>query len=80
MKKLLRNTVVTTLIFVFGFSGNEATAREYCSYLAGCGYEECCSAPCLTPAIAFGAITLGAIIAVAMQHSHGNTLHEHAHD
>lgn len=57
-------------VFVASSFGNtQLNAAQYCADVAGCGYEECRSSPCLTPAIALGAIALVAIIAVAVQNS-----------
>lgn len=47
------------------------------SNTGGCGYIECRQSPCLTPAIALGVIALVAIVAVALQDSHGS--HGHCH-
>lgn len=49
----------------------------YESNTGGCGYMECRETPCLTPAIALGTIALVAIVAVALQDSHGS--HGHCH-
>lgn len=76
MKKL-KVIALATLIAMTGSMSCRVEAAEYCSETAGCGYEQCRQAPCLTPAIALGAIALVAIIAVAVQNSgHG---HSHSH-
>jgi hypothetical protein len=54
-----------------------ADAELYATNTGGCGYEECRQTPCLTPAIALGTIALVAIVAVALQESHG--AHGHCH-
>lgn len=78
MKKIKRFVALATLLAMFGTASHSVEAQEYCYDTAGCGYEQCCQAPCLTPAIALGAIALVAIIAVAVQNSshHG---HGHCH-
>ena len=53
---------------------------EYSTDAGGCGYQECRRAPCIAPAIALGTIALIAIIAVAVQNSHGGGGHDHAHN
>ncbi|MBA3957625.1 MAG: hypothetical protein H0X51_04415 [Parachlamydiaceae bacterium] len=78
MKALKRFIALATVAAMFGTSAHSLNAAEYCYDTGGCGYEECRQAPCLTPAIALGAIALIAIIAVAVQNSshHG---HGHSH-
>lgn len=81
MKKIKNLILATaTVAMVFGSSQNLQANQcggtdQFCTELAGDGYEECCQAPCLTPAIALGAIALVAIIAVAVSNSN----HGHAH-
>lgn len=86
MKSLKRITAALTLLAMLGT--NSIQAEECCPYpypdtyaydMGGCGYDECRQAPCLSPAIALGAIALVAIIAVAVQNSshHG---HCHSHN
>jgi len=79
MKKIKKLVALATLVAMFGTSAQSLSAQEYpCYETAGCGYEECCQAPCMTPAIALGAIALVAIIAVAVQNS-GHHGHCHSH-
>lgn len=59
------------------FAGHTQTVQAESCYTGGCGYQECRQCPCLTPAIALGAIALVAIIAVAVQNS--NNKHAHCH-
>lgn len=80
MNTLKRFVALATVASLLNSAGNHAEGQEYCSYVAGCGYQECCSAPCLTPAIALGTVVLTGIIVLALQHSHGQTGHGHAHD
>jgi hypothetical protein len=80
MKRLNKLVASLTIAAIFGSAlSNNLSAEEFCSDLAGCGYEECRSAPCLTPAIALGAVALVAIIAVAIQNSSGRSCHGHSH-
>lgn len=79
MKIFKRLVASATLLAMAATSAQSLSADdcEYASPVAGCGYEQCCEAPCLTPAIALGAIALVAIVAVALQNSsHG---HGHSH-
>jgi hypothetical protein len=80
MKSCKKFIALMTLISLFSSSINEVEAVDYCSYVGGCGYEECCAAPCLTPAIALGTVVLTGIIVLALQHSHGRVGHSHSHD
>ena len=57
----------------------DSLQADECSYVGGCGYQECCASPCLTPAIALGAIAIVAIVAVALQNTHGHHNHHHSH-
>lgn len=75
MKALKKWLVLTLSVALLNSSIGSIHATEYCYDLAGCGYQECRSAPCLTPAIALAALALAAIIAVAVQNSH----HDHSH-
>ena len=62
-------------IALFGSSINTVEAQDYC-YTGGSGYLEYRSAPCVATSVALSALALGAIIAVAVQHSS----HDHGHD
>lgn len=79
MKKINKFFATLVLITMMGSTASSANAAEYCTEIAGCGYEDCKSAPCLTPAIALGAIALVAIIAVAIQNSDKGHCHGHDH-
>jgi hypothetical protein len=79
MKNLKRWIGIATLTAMIGSSTHSLNAQEYCADAAGCGYEQCRSAPCLTPAIALGAIALVAIIAVAVQNTSNHHAHSHSH-
>ena len=79
MKNIKKMVALATLTAMIGSSFQGLGAQEYCSEIAGCGYEECRTAPCLTPAIALGAIALVAIIAVAVQNSRNGSCHSHSH-
>lgn len=70
---------VVAVLAMFSFSAKDATAGEYATNTGGCGYTECCDAPCLAPAIALGTIALVAIIAVAVQ-NHSKSHHGHSHN
>jgi len=72
LKKLITLSLLTTL-----FSAHTKLAADECVYQSGCGYRTCRECPSLTPAIALGAVTLVAIIAVAVQNS--NNKHGHCH-
>ena len=82
IKKLI--AAIAAAAMVFGSAQNldanqcAGGTEQFCTELAGDGYQECCQAPCLTPAIALGAIALVAIIAVAVSNSdHGRNTHCH---
>ena len=51
------------------FSPSRLAAQEYCADIGGGGYEDCRRAPCITPAIALGAVAIIAFAAVAIQNS-----------
>ena len=73
------NKIAATSLLITMISTSCLHSAEYCTEVAGCGYEECKSAPCLTPAIALGAIALVAIVAVAIQNSDKGHCHGHSH-
>lgn len=75
LKKLVALAAVTA---VMGSSINTLNADQ-CATISGCGYQECCASPCLTPAIALGAVAVVAIAAVALQNTHGHSNHSHVH-
>ncbi len=54
---------------------------KYCETVGGCGYQQCKSCPVLAPAVLFAAITLGAIIAIAIkaEKEDAHTSHTHTH-
>lgn len=79
MKTFKKAIALATLLAMFGTSARNLSAVEYCYEGPGCGYEQCRQAPCLTPAIALGAIALVAIIAIAVQNS-GHHGHCHSHN
>ncbi len=79
MKNIRKFSALIALFIFFGSFTQSLHGEQYCSEIAGCGYEECRSAPCVTPAIALGAIALVAIIAVALQNSEGGSCHGHSH-
>lgn len=58
-------------------SSSQLKADEYCIDTGGYCYEDCRRAPCITPAIALGAVALVAIIAVAIQNSNNGSGHCH---
>ena len=58
--------------------GAHPNEEYYYADTGGCGYEECCRASCLAPAVALGTIALVAIIAVAVQNSNSGGS-DHAH-
>ncbi len=64
------------ILAVVGGSVNQLAAEECYTDTGGCGYEECCRASSLAPAIALGAIAVVAIVAVAVQNTSG---HGHCH-
>lgn len=78
--KSLKNIVAAAIIMVMAGSAVNSVQADECTTLAGCGYQECCASPCLTPAIALGAIAIVAIVAVALQNSHGHHNHSHSHN
>ena len=66
---------IIALATAVAFLGSSAQlqADEDCGYLGGCCYQECRTCPQVAPAVAFGAIALIAIIAVAVQSNHGHS-------
>lgn len=72
LKKLIAFSCGIAMLF-----SQTSEAANYSTDTGGCGYEECRQTPALTPAIALGTIALVAIVAVALQDSHGS--HGHCH-
>jgi len=79
MKMFKKLVVLATLTAMVGTSAHNLNAQEYVTDCGGYGYEQCCRAPSLAPAIALGTIALVAIIAVAVQNTHHHG-HGHNHD
>lgn len=77
MKKIKNLIVFTAVAAMLSASSQNLNAEACVSDVAGYGYEECCSAPSLTPAMALGAIALVAIIALAIQNSSHGHCHSH---
>lgn len=78
MTSLRKWMALAAVLSMLSFSTRDANAGEYATNVGGCGYTECCDAPCLAPAIALGTIALVAIIAVAVQ-NHSKSHHGHSH-
>lgn len=79
MKQLKNLIAVGTVMAMAATSAHSLSAQDYTYDVGGCGYDDCRQAPCLTPAIALGAIALVAIIAVAVSNS-SHCDHCHGHD
>lgn len=77
MKGLKRMIALLTAVALVGLSSHSAEAQEYFSATGGYGYQESRQSGYLAPAIALGTIALVAIIAVALQDSHGGHGHSH---
>ena len=77
MKRFNRLVALATVVAMFGLSSHSAEAQVYASDLGGYGYAESRQSGALAPAIALGTIALIAIIAVALQDSHGGHSHSH---
>lgn len=79
MKYVKKLMALAAAVAMLSATSRDVHAGEYATNAGGCGYTECCEAPCLAPAIALSTIALVAIIAVAVQnHSHHG--HGHAHN
>lgn len=79
MKGLKRMIALLVAVAIAGLSSHSAVAQEYyASNTGGYGYQESRQSGYLAPAIALGTIALVAIIAVALQDSHGGHGH-HSH-
>lgn len=73
-KKIFSSLLAATLLF----SASNLSAQDYyCEDTGGYCYEDCRRAPCITPAIALGAVALVAIVAVAVQNSNNGSGHSH---
>lgn len=77
MKQHLTKRLVTLFAVTALLTTHTQSLQADSCYTGGCGYQECRQCPCLTPAIALGAVALVAIIAVAVQNT--NNKHAHAH-
>jgi hypothetical protein len=77
MKKMNKMVVLATLMAMLGTSTSNLSAQDiYRSNAGGFGYNECCRATSLAPAIALGTIAIVAVVAVAVQNRSG---HGHCH-
>ncbi|MFA6914954.1 MAG: hypothetical protein WC222_01030 [Parachlamydiales bacterium] len=73
--KLVKKLMALGLAVALFSSSSNLNAQDCCVDTGGYCYEDCRRAPCITPAIALGAVALVAIIAVAVQNS--NSGHSH---
>lgn len=86
LKKIISATILLTTISSSNLTAEACSVNVIdpyapgCVDTGGCGYADCCTSPCLTPAIALGAIAIVAIIAVAVQTRSGNGHHGHGHN
>jgi hypothetical protein len=79
LKKLVVAATMSVLILA-GSGQLNAQGPGYGSDCEGCGYEQACCAPSISPAIVVGAIAIAAIIAVAVQNDpSGHHHHHHSH-
>jgi hypothetical protein len=79
LRKSLKKIAATgTLMAMALTSTNQLQAQEYCSQVAGCGYEESYCCPSMTPYILLGTIAVVAIIVLAVSNSH-HKHHGHCH-
>lgn len=75
MKKCIASAALLAMV---GTASN-CLADEYCVENGGCGFNDCCRASSLAPAIALGTIAVIAIVAVAVQNTSGHS-HCHSHN
>lgn len=93
LNKLLVYTTIFATICSSNLNADESSsecAQESCEVAnpnAGCwggtdgtAYAESCTSPCLTPAIALGAIAVIAIVAVIIQNNGDGHAHAHSHN
>ncbi len=80
--KFVKKFIASLLAFAMLCSSSSANAQDYyyegqdyCVDTGGYCYEDCRRAPCITPAIALGAVALIAIVAVAIQNSSSDHSH-----
>lgn len=79
MKVVKKLIAVATAVAMVGLSSQSIEAQEFfASDTGGYGYSESRQAPALAPAIALGTVALVAIVAVALQDSHGGHSHGHS--
>lgn len=77
MKSFRRLIAAAIAVAMVGLTSHSAEAADYASNTGGFGYAESRQSGTLAPAIALGTIALVAIIAVALQDSHGGHGHSH---
>ncbi len=75
--KFAKKFIALWLVLASLCSSAHLNAQEYSIDTGGYCYEDCRRAPCITPAIALGAVALVAIIAVAIQNSNNGSGHCH---
>lgn len=77
MNKLRNLAAALTIATTIGASTAPLNA-DYCrGDTRGCGYEDCCTAPCISPTVALGAVAVVAVVAVII-HSNDHS-HHHSH-
>lgn len=81
MSKLKKIVLLLTLaVMASGSFSNNLAAQDYTTEVGGCGYQDSCSSPSLTPYIALATVVIIAIVAVAVRHTHHHhNNHAHSH-
>ncbi|MFQ5729999.1 MAG: hypothetical protein ACE5GN_06530 [Waddliaceae bacterium] len=78
MNRFKKMIAVLTLAATLSTSAGILNA-DYCSDCnSGCGYDDCCRAPCISPTVALGTVAVVAAIAIII-HNKKNSHSHHAH-
>lgn len=79
MKRMLKRIATGATLMATLASTSNADAQEYACDVTGCGYQETCCAPTLTPYILLGTVAIVAIIVLAVSNNHHKNSHCHSH-
>jgi len=74
MKAIFKRIATGATLMAMLASTNNMEAQEFAYPVTGCGYQETCCAPTLTPYILLGTVAIVAIIVLAVSNNH----HKHS--
>ena len=74
MNKLKKLVAIVTMVATMGTSAAVLNA-DSCGTDCGCAYDDCRSAPCISPTVALGAVAVAAIITIVVHNRKKSSSH-----